>query len=267
MKGLKNDRREHFIVIDGLDGIGKGEIIRALDSYEQKLGRTVLDTIAFSRANRKGLPELKDFWNPPNTYYNTIITAEPTYSGIGQVIREEIISRNNREYTTEDEIEAYSLDRLIQMKKTVIPALINGVRVIQSRCMAATLAYQSLRAEEEGRSPEEERQKILQKHGSINQLDYAPSLLIIPTIKDVDELIRRIETRKEREKNDNAIFESLEFQRKLKPLYESSWLKEIFEARGTEVKYLDAGISVESSRTQAIEIYQDFLSRNNFNRN
>lgn len=53
-----------FVVVEGPDGVGKGEAERAIIQYEQKFGRAVLDTVAFSRAHRKGLPELKDFWNP-----------------------------------------------------------------------------------------------------------------------------------------------------------------------------------------------------------
>ena len=146
-----------FIVVDGLDGVGKGEVERAIITYEQKLGKAVFDSVAFSKANAKGLPELIDFWNPPETYYNTVITAEPTYEGIGHSIRFEIIVRDGREYSAETEIQAYSLNRLIQMKRVVIPAISNRLNVVQSRCFSATLTYQSLRAEDEGKNPEEAR--------------------------------------------------------------------------------------------------------------
>jgi len=245
-----------FVVVDGLDGIGKGEIERALIGYEQKQGRTVFDTISFSMANKKGLPELSDFWNPPFTYYETILTAEPTYSGMGHTIRNEIIQKNGRRYSSEIEIEAYSLDRMVQMTRVVVPALVNGLRVIQSRSVASTLCYQSLRAEEEGRNPEETRRRILEHEGNVLQLRWFPDLLIIPTIRDVSELARR---RENRQKEDNAIFERNEFQRKLKPLYESKWLRDVFEEAGSVVAYLDAGISEQETRRQAIEIYSSFV--------
>lgn len=253
------DRRGYFIVVDGLDGIGKGEIIRTLIGYEQRLGRNTFDAVSFSRAEEKGLPELSDFWDPPRRHYHTIITAEPTYVGIGHVIRNEIISKNKRTYTAEDETNAYSLDRLVQMKKVVAPAIINGIRTLQSRCVASTLTYQSLRAQDEGRNPEDERKKILEHAGSRFQLEWAPDLLIIPTIENVQELMKRIGNRKEGEKYDNAIFENLKFQERLKPLYESSWLKEIFESKGTRVEYLDAGRNLEDSKKQTIDIYKKFL--------
>src|SRR3989344_5521727 len=91
----------------------QGEIIRALISLEQRYGRAVFDTIAHAMAHRSGLPELKDFWNPPETYFDTIITAEPTYAGVGHQIRYEITAKKGRKYTSEDEIQGYGLDRLI----------------------------------------------------------------------------------------------------------------------------------------------------------
>jgi thymidylate kinase len=256
----KTEKKGFFIVIDGLDGIGKGEIERALITYEsEKLGRVVFDTVAFSKANRKGLPELQDFWNPPETYFDTIVTAEPTYAGIGHNIRKEITRNNGRKYTAEDEIQAYSIDRLIQMLRVVIPALKNNLRVIQSRSCASTLTYQTLRAIEEGKDPEKMKKRILEHEGNKLQLSWAPDLLIIPKIDNVEELIRRLKTRSLFEKHDDVIFENLKFQEKLAPLYTSTWLKEIFESHGSTVAYLDASISPEETRRQAIEIYKRFL--------
>ncbi len=253
------EKRGLFIVIDGLDGVGKGEAERALIVYEQRLGKAVFDSIAFSKAHRKGLPELKDFWNPPETYYDTVITAEPTYSGVGHIIRNEIAKENKRKYTVEAEIEAFSLDRLVQMQRVVIPALQHGLNVIQGRCCASTLTYQSLRAEDEAKNPEEIRKRILSHEGNSLQFRWAPDLLIIPTIKNIDELMKRIEERKEYEKDDKSIFDKKEFQEKLNALYQSEWLRKLFESCDTKVEYIDASISGEETRRQAGEIYKEFL--------
>ncbi len=254
-----NKERGIFIVIDGIDGIGKGEIERALIQYEQRLGRSVFDSIAFSIANRKGLPELKDFWNPPEVYFDTIMTAEPTYAGIGRVIRNEIIAQNQRSYSFITQIEAYSLDRLISMVRVVIPALKNSLRVIQSRSFASTLVYQSIKAAEAGENPEKIRKRILEHKGNQIQLEWAPDLVIIPTIRDMNELIRRIEARKATQKDDKAIFDNIEFLKKANALYQSDWLKKLFIRRGSTIRYLDAGISPEVSRQQAVDIYRNFL--------
>lgn len=258
-KERRKEKKGYFIVVDGLDGVGKGEVERALIAYEQKLKRAVFDTISFCRANRKGLPELHDFWNPPETYFDTIITAEPTYSGIGHNIRHEITKNNSRKYTSEDEIQAYSMDRLMQMLRVVIPALENNIRVIQGRCCAATLTYQMLRARQEGKNEEEVKRRILEHQGNKLQLEWAPDLLIIPRIANPEELMRRLKSRGLTEKEDDVIFENVKFQEQLNPIYNSDWLRELFESRGTVVKYLDASISPEETRKQAVFIYKQFL--------
>ena len=254
----RNGKQALFIVVDGLDGIGKGEVERALRGFEEKQGRAIYDTIAHSMAWEE-LPQLSDFFGIPKPHYNTIITAEPTFEGIGKVIREEIVAKNDRKYSAEMQIQAYSINRLVQMRKIVIPALQNGINIIQSRCCAATLTYQSLTAEQEGLNPEDVRKRILEHEGNILQLEYRPDLLIIPTIEDVASLMARIETRGKTRKDDNSEFENARFQGKLKPLFESDWLRNIFTNRGTQVAYINAGISEQSTRNQAVEIYSSFL--------
>lgn len=253
------NRRGLFVVVDGVDGVGKGEVERTIISYEQKMGKKVLDTVAFSGAHSKGLPEPHDFWNPPDVHYHTLSTAEPTYAGIGHNIRFEMIAKNGRSYSSTAQIDAYSLDRIVQMKRVVIPALENGLNVIQARCCAATLAYQTLIAQDEGKSQKAVRKYILQKEGNRLQLEYAPNLLIIPTINDANELMRRLAERAKTAKDDNSIFENAKFQARLSKVFKSRWLKKVFEERGTRVEYLNAGISEQSTREQGLEIYKRFL--------
>ena len=82
---------------------------------------------------------------------------------------------------------------------------------------------------------------------------------MIQTIDDPVKVINRLEKRGETEKDDKSIFEHLDFQAKLKPLFEDSDLRNAFTSRGTIVAYLNAGISVEHSRREAIQIYKSFL--------
>ena len=254
---MKKEGKGTFVVVEGVDGIGKGEIERVLRSIEERKGKAVFDSIAFSKANRKGLPNLEDFWNPPETYFDTIMTAEPSYAGIGHTIRTEMIANNGRNYSSAEQIQAYALDRLTQMKRVVVPALENGLTVIQSRGLPSTLVYQSLKAEKEGKNSERTRNNILYHEGNRLQLEeHSPDLLIIATVKNADSLIKRI---KSREKDDNCEFENPETLKEMNLLYKSDWLRDMFEFRGTRVEYLDAGISVEESRKQAVDIYKNFL--------
>ena len=244
-----------FIVVDGLDAIGKGEIEKALLAFERESGRSVYDSIAYSNAANE-LPELDDFWNETMPY-NTIFTCEPTRVGIGRTLREEVIGCNDREYSFRTEIEFYSQDRLVQMKRVTIPARKHGVRVIQSRCYAATVNYQAVKALDEGINIPGVRAEILAHEGNMLQQEWRPDLLIIPTINDLDELARRLAVRECKGTADKK--ENLELQKRLKPLYESDWLREHFEGLGTVVKYLDAGISIEETQRQVVEIYRAFL--------
>jgi hypothetical protein len=81
-------------------------------------------------------------------------------------------------------------------------------------------------------------------------------LLIVPTINDPDECLKRLEGR---EKKDDAIFESLEFQLKFKPRYESGWFKSLFGDNGTRVVYIDAGVSVEFTASESLRMYKEFF--------
>lgn len=237
--------------MDGLDGIGKGVIIQSLKETLAEKNKKVLD--------------LEDYWNEKHLMpqfflkknqrkelqldfldlneFDALISHEPTRIGIGYIIRKEFVARSNRSYGVETIAQAYALDRLALYKRVLLPCLNAGKTIIQSRGLASSLTYQQLM----GLSKE----RLLELEGNKFTLSQAPDLLIIPTIKDPAELIKRL---KERKKFDNAIFEDLEFQAKLKPLYESDWLKKLFEEQGTVVEYLDAGISIEKTKKQAREI-------------
>jgi len=247
--------RGKLTVLEGLDGIGKRLVQQTILKFERKRGkiRTLpTDFGGFLRDFEVDFKEDKNLTNVPGKYI--LDCCEPTYFGIGQAIRQEIIANNARSYPSEIKIQAYSLDRLILMKRCIIPFLEHSQDVIESRNFVSTLCYQSLEALEEGNSIEDVRNRILEHPGSQIELEYAPDLLIISTINDVSELIKRLQKRK---KKDKCEFENLNFQRKLKPFYEDPWIKELFEKHGTRVAYLDAGISEEATKEQAIEIYEN----------
>ena len=184
---MENKSRGWFVVVDGLDGIGKGVIEKSLVDYEISQGRKVFNTVDYSI--KHGIIPTSDDVNG----YDTITTAEPTRAGIGKMIREEMVARTGREYSVQTQIESYSLDRLFQMRRLVVPCLENGINVIQSRSVASTLCYQSLKARQDGENISTVREAILHHEGNRLQLQNAPGLLIIPTIADVDELMERIE--------------------------------------------------------------------------
>ncbi len=239
-----------FVVVDGLDGIGKGVIESAL---VEAVGGRVFDSVQWCKDNPTERPDISLLEG-----YSGVLTGEPTYSGLGMDIRNTLIANANKgKFPSGLLIRNYANDREIQMRNLVVPALSAGYDVIQSRSVGTSLCYQTLNAEDEGLDPEVARAEILAHPGNQYQLANAPDLLIIPTIGNVDELMERLG---KRDKKDDAIFENKAFLERAKIPYESDWLKEIFEKRGTQVKYLDAGISIEDSQNQAINIWRAFIS-------
>lgn len=262
-------KRGKFVVVEGIDGIGKGLAEDVICDYEISRGRRIYNVSSVSK-EQKRIPKPEEFIGIPGIIRRAdfIRTAEPGYAWTGASIREEIVSKNSGKYTFEEEIDAFSLDRAVNMKRIVIPALENGLDVIQSRCVASTFCYQGVRALEgnfdgdssvKSRILANVRNKIIQKSGTAIQMEHRPDLLIILTTESISELMERIESRKNEKKDDNAIFEDYGFQEKLKPFYEDSWLRKYFESFGSKVAYLDAGISRDSTKEQVVEVYSYFM--------
>jgi len=247
-----------FTIIDGLDGVGKGEVLNAIVEHLENKKYRVFDLHDYW--NEHNLHP--DFINPifkgkPNPYYvpmdsfDVIVSSEPTYAIVGLAIRNELIAKNNRDYSARATADGYSLDRLILYKRVILPALEAGKTIIQSRSVSSSIVYQSTQSTVQEEIPLT-IDEIIKLEGNNFALENAPDLFIIPTIKDVEQIMKRLDAR---DKKDDAVFENLDFQLKLKPLYESDQLRDIFESRGTIVKYLDAGISIEETRKQAVDIF------------
>ena len=147
----------------------------------------------------------------------------------------------------------YAADRQILYKRLLIPALDGGKIWVQSRSFSTSIVYQQLQAKEQGETLS--MQEILSFEGNKLALQNPPNLLIIPTIKDVEKALERT---KKREKDDRAIFETLEFQLKVKPYYESQELREFFEKLGTKVEYVDGGAELNDYKEQI----RDVIKRN-----
>jgi thymidylate kinase len=248
-----------FVMIDGLDGVGKGEVIKAIVDYERS-SREVFDVNEFWGTNLEEPP--KNNYNPHLFDFQgaqLLVTSEPTFAGIGRFIRTEYIKNNGRDYPPRVIAEAYALDRYDLYTSTIIPALAEGIDIVQSRGVITSIVYQMLDSKLRS-SIALELDEITKMSGNEVALkaENAPSLLIIPTVNDIDQLFERLAGR---DKKDDAIFEKKEFQQQLKSVYESAWLKEMFESLGTEVRYLDAGVSVEHSRSEALRIWKEHLKK------
>lgn len=267
--------RGKFVVIDGIDGVGKGVFLDTLVEEAKKSGKRVLDVNRFWKGFNKhphlskmlghfGIKVPKWEYKPdyhPNIEkiignYDVIVTSEETFVGIGCYIREEMTAKNHRKYSPEVTAEAYALDRHILYQQLILPAREAGIDVYQSRSFSTSIVYQRQSALDEGR--EFEVEKILAIPGNAFCIQHPMDYLLVPTINNVGEAIRRAQSR---DKQDDCIFENLEFQLKLKANYESAEFRAVFEKIGVPVIYMDAGKTIEHSEKQAREFYQKHLAK------
>ncbi len=228
-----------FIMVDGIDGSGKGTIVQGLGAWMRKKGKRILDLRSYMK-RRHSLPE-PEALKP----YDVILSAEPTFSLIGRAIREEIVRDNKREYSALATAQAFALDRFILYKRVIIPALLQGKSIFQERGISSSIAYQPIQKERLS------LQAILSLEGNKLALRYRPDILLITTV-DPREAAHRLTKRDG--KKDNAIFEHLTFLARLKKRYEAPWFRSIFMKRGTIVRYIDASTPKPETIRQAINV-------------
>lgn len=247
-----------FVVVDGIDGAGKGETIKtAVDFFTQKRGRRWLDLDEYWLRNHRH-PQTKEQHHKKDCkladdYLNLedidiIKASEPTYTDIGNTIRNSII-RNKGEYSARFTAEMYAADRNVLYKQLLMPAIDAGKIWLQSRSFSTSIVYQRVQAEELKEKLTVEQ--ILSFEGNQLAMKNPPNLIIIPIPKNVAQAMERT---KKRDKDDKTFFEDLEFQLKLKPHYESTELKQFFEKLGTKVEYVDSGAELHDYKQQVWDV-------------
>ncbi len=243
--------RSKFVVVDGIDGVGKGVFLSTLLEEAQKEGKAIFDAHPFWKEHNYH-PSLSEI----QSMYQVLHTSEPTFAGIGRYIREELIAKNARRYSPEAVAEAYALDRHILYEQLVLPALDAGIDVFQSRSFSTSIVYQRQSALDEGRIFD--IASIMSIPGNAFCAAHPMDYMLVPTIADAEEALRRAQTR---EKEDNCRFENLDFQLKIKKQYESEEFQRVFRDLGVPLIYLDAGKSIDFSRQQATAFYEHNLKK------
>lgn len=233
-----------FIIIDGIDGSGKSSIILEWINYLNSINKKCLN--------------LRDFWknhsrhpNPEEFLpYDCILSSEPTFVGIGSVIRNELI-RSGSDYPPLSIANAYALDRLILYKKVIIPFLNSSPNkiIIKDRSVSTSLCYQSI----QGTIPMTE---IVAIEGNAFALEHAPDHLVITDLP-AEIALERLATRTN--KTDNSIFERKEFLETTRALYLSPKYQEIFESRGTKIHILNTNEKFDIMKTESVKLLQSFF--------
>jgi len=230
-------------MIDGIEGSGKSTVIEAWKKYLTNQANTIFD--------------LKEYWKTRGVYpdyqelhsYDFIFSAEPTYLGIGKAIREEIIRRGT-DYPERAIAESYSLDRLILYKKIIIPAIKDNKCVIQDRGIATSLCYQAI-------SKNLSVKFLTELPGNALALQNRPDHLIIMKMSPEIALER---LKKRYEKQDNVIFDRINFQKKAAARYASSDYQKLFLDRGTKIHYLSADAEIGIMNKEAVALLKKILT-------
>lgn len=232
-----------FLIIDGIDGSGKSTVLEAWKKYLTSQGNAIFD--------------LKEYWKKTGHYpelseiksYDFIFSAEPTYVGMGKVIREELI-KNGTKYSTEAIAEAYSLDRLILYTKIIIPLLKEGKCVIQDRGVTTSVAYQSLGKNGLAMN------KIAKLPGNALAIKNRPDYLVLLKISAKATMER---LRKRLDKKDNVIFERLKFQEQARKKFLSSAYQNIFTKAGSKIHCLNAETKIDIMNKEAVDLLRSLL--------
>ena len=246
-----------FIMIDGIDGSGKSTVVQVWKDYLTGQGNAIFD--------------LKHYWQTNGRYpepeemraYDFVFSCEPTFAGMGKVIREELI-KNGSHYPARAIVEAFSLDRLILYKKIIIPLLNSGKVVIQDRGVSTSLAYQSLPRTEPpsgsgtGANPEFTYEKISEFVGNQLALENRPDHLVIAKIP-ADKALARLHDRAE--KKDDAIFERLDFQTKAAAVFYSEEYQKIFTKRGAKIHYLPTDVEIGIMKQTAVDLLKSIIKQ------
>lgn len=232
-----------LIILDGTEGGGKSTIIEAWKNYLTEQGKSVFDLKKYWKEARQhpSYPELKscDF----------IFGYEPTGVGVGLVVRNELIQKDNN-YPSQAIADGYSLDRLIFYTKIVIPALADNKCVILDRGITTSIAYQSM---QEGLSME----KVANLVGNQLALKHRPDHLIIADISP-EKAMSRLNARTD--KKDDAIFEKLDFMKKLDKQYHSQEYRDFIEKYGIKIHYLSTDLEIDIMKQEAVDLLKKLIS-------
>jgi thymidylate kinase len=164
--------------------------------------------------------------------------------------REELIAKGT-DYPSLAIAEAYALDRMILYKKFFIPALAAGKTIISDRSVSTSLVYQTIS------DPTITYEIIRTLPGNAVALSCPPTDLILFQI-DPEVGLARLASRFD--KNDNAIFEEADFQKKAYAKFMGSEFQAIFKDLGTDIHYLAADAEPAIIQAKSMDLLKKILS-------
>lgn len=229
--------RGRYIQIDGIDGSGKSTLFRAAREWFEEKSLKIFDVPEWSKEHTS-IPSLEEIGDA-----DILFTSEPTHAWIGRAIRDEVI-RTDTPYDARFAAEAFALDRALQINRIVKPFLEARPNrwALQDRGLISTLAYQPLQSEREGDVDKIDIPWLLSLRGNAIALNFAPDHFIL---LDLDADIARSRLDARNEKQDDARYEQIDFQRALSGRFRQKDVIEPFKSQGTILHTIDGWKSKE----------------------
>ena len=246
------------VVFEGVDFGGKGICLKAIKDYELNKGdKKIFDVDEFqNKFGRNPVPG--EFPNSPLV----VIYSEPTFAGVGKLLRDQILKDKDVDHSVDIEAEAFALDRRMLFEQTFRGLITKGKKdlsILGSRGIISSLVYQGGRiVSERGNSYYEARDEILSLPGNYYVwTNFMPDAVGITVVNDVNQLLKRGE---EREKKDGAKYETAENIIQISKMYTDPKLLEDLK-RKTTLEIIDAEQSVDHTQSQAIDIWKKHTER------
>lgn len=219
-----------FIMIDGIAGSGKSTLLKALKESIRASGKTFFD-----------MQEWNETHHTPPTFedvagYDIYFVFEPSKTWLGAAIRNEI-SFHPEYYSARTQAEAFALDRIMQYRRLIIPALQSGKTIIQDRGVTTSLVYQSTL------DPTLTMQHIAELEGNRMALEYAPQHLVLTHIDPATAHARR-GTRNDQSK---GMYEETELLRRAQETFHGSDFCGFMGLHGTTIHVVDTSGDIASS--------------------
>ncbi len=230
-----------FIVVDGITGSGKSTLLQAVREHVGSTRRSISTQEWFLEHKRP--PSFKDLSDA-----DVLFTQEPTRWWIGAGIREEL-SRTDSPYSSRTLAHAFALDRQIQYKTLILPALEAGKTVIQDRSVTSSLVLQPLMQDGPGVA------ELLALEGNALAMNHAPNHLILTHIDPATALSRLAS----RVYENKGVFEFSELLQKSHTAFHSDWFRSLFEQHGTSIHTIDTSRSIEAMCSDMIELIDSLL--------
>ena len=229
-----------FIIIEGIDGCGKGTVINAIIDFLKKNKIKFIDL-------RENNSELKDC--------KAILTCEPTHHGTGKELRDKIL-KNLKEYTARQVAEKFTEDRNLLYENVIIPSLKNGLVVFQDRSLISTFVYQ---VNEAIKNNEKFSTTDIANMNKV-AMENLPGLVIV---QNVNPEVAHSRLTGRTDKQDDTEFEKMEFLKKNSEGYREGEWRHLFEDKGTDIEDLDCNAQIDIVKQNAVKIIIYYLKRNN----